>query len=135
MDEEITVSRQLEEVFGDKLEEFSGVEIDSDHAKDSAEALGKVADAYVKVKQQEDSEKSNKKDIWIKILTPVGALVGVVLGAFINAWSNQKIAREQLDYLEREHDKAYDFERTGTTEHIVTSPTSRDILRERPKNR
>lgn len=131
MDKNRTVAAQMEEVLREKIDEFSTVDIESDNATAAAEALAKATDSFTKLEQQ----KQSKKDFWVKILTPVGAFLGVVGAAVIKAITDQQIAEQQLDYLSYEHGRAYEFEELGKTEHIVTSPAAKDALRERPKGK
>lgn len=129
MDENIRIEEQMEQVLRQKIDEFDSIDLTGEGAKDSAEALAKVTDAYVRL----ESEKRSKKENFFKILGIAGGFLATIGAAFLKCLSDQKIAEQQLDYFRDEHDKAYEFETTGKTEHLVTSPTARDILRDRPK--
>ena len=129
MDEK-KVSEQMEDVLKEKIEEFSNVGVEADNAKEAAEALNKAADAYVKLHDDE----RKKWDNFHKILGIIVGGLGVVGAAVVKAFSDQKIADKQLEYLNYEHGRAYQFEEEGKTEHMVTSPAAKDALRERPKN-
>ena len=131
MDENRTVAAQMEAVLREKIDEFSTVDIESENAPAAAEALAKATDSYTKLEQQ----KQSKKDFWVKILTPVGAFLGVIGAAVVKAIVDKQIADEQIDYLLYEHGRAYKFEEEGKTEHIVTSPAAKDALRERPRGK
>lgn len=131
MDENRTVAAQMEAVLREKIDEFSTVDIESENAPAAAEALAKATDSYTKLEQQ----KQSKKDFLVKILTPVGAFLGVIGAAVVKAIVDKQIADEQIDYLLYEHGRAYEFEEEGKTEHIVTSPAAKDALRERPRGK
>ena len=127
--DERNVNEQMEETLKAKIDEFANVDITDDGAKDSAEALAKATDAFVKLEQ----EKRSKREWVFKILGVLGTVAGAVGAAFVKALSDQKIAEKQLDYLNTTHERAYEFEETGKTEHLVTSPSARDALKERPR--
>lgn len=132
MDENKTVQEQFEEVLREKINELSCVDIESENAKNSAEALSKLVDTHVRL---EEANKSKKEKIFKTIsavAAPILAFVGVVVGAAIKAVSDQKMMSAQLDYLHDEHERAYNWEENGTVEHLVTSPAAREVLKERP---
>ena len=129
MDEERTVNEEMEEVLRAKINEFSDVDLNSSTAKDSAEALAKATDAFVKLEQ----EKRGKKEWVFKILGVLGTVAGAIGAAAVKAICDKKIAEEQIAYLDTTHQRAYAFESEGRTEHLVTSPSARDALKERPR--
>lgn len=129
MDEKKTVNEEMEEVLRSKIEEFSEVNLESENAKDSAEALAKATDAFCKLEQ----EKASKKERLLKVLGVLGTVAGAIGAAVVKALCDKKIADEQLAYLDTSHQRAYEFEETGRTEHLVTSPSARDALKERPR--
>lgn len=129
--DENKVSKQMEEVLRQKIEEFDSMDLEGDpsKAKDAAEALAKVADVQTKLAQED----RNKKEWIFKVLTIIGGALGVIGAAFVKALSDQKINDKQLEYLDESHMRAYEFEENGKTEHMVVSPAAKDALRERPK--
>ena len=131
MNENMKTSELMEETLRQKIEEFAAVDIVDSQAKDAAEDLSKATDSFTKLEQQ----KTSKKDLIIKILTPVGTFLGVIGAAIIKAVCDKNIAERQIDYCSYEHGRAYEWEESGKTEHIVTSPAAKDALRERPKGK
>lgn len=129
MDENRSLEQQAEEMLRQKLDEFDSLDIESEGAKNAAETLAKVADVHCKLQQ----EKRSKKEWILKGLGILAGAAGVVGAAFVKALFDVKINERQLEYLDYEHTRAYDFEENGNTEHIVTSPAAKDALRERPK--
>lgn len=123
------VQERLNEVILTKLDELDTLDITDENAKASAETLGKLIEA------QNGTDKADelKKDFWSKVGTAALALAGTIGAAFVTALFNKKIAEEQLDFVSAEHYNAYEWEANGKTEHLVTSPTSRDVLREKPR--
>lgn len=129
MDEKVNVSKQAEEVLRQKLEELEVLDASSEEAKNAAEVVAKQADTLVKLRQD---DRSKKDWIW-KGLAFLGGIATAAVAAVIKGVCDMKIAEKQIDYLEFEHGRAYDWEANGDVEHIVTSPAAKDSLRERPK--
>lgn len=130
MDEEIRVSEQAEEVLRGKLEELGYMDIENEEFEKAAEGVNKVANAYATLKQE---ERNKREGLW-KFL---GIIAGVATGigaAVIKALCDQKINKSNLDYLDASHQTAYEFEKTGETNHIVVSPAAKDALRENPRS-
>ena len=129
MDNEKTINQEMEEALRAKVEEFSNMDLADSNAKDAAEAVNKATDALCKLEQQ----KQSKKDWILKALTIAGGVASAAVAAIITAISQQKIADKQIEYCHNEHERAYDFELNGETKFLVTSPSARDGLKERPK--
>lgn len=130
MDEEIRVSEQAEEVLRGKLEELGYMDIENEEFEKAAEGVNKVANAYATLRQEE----RNKKEGFFKFLGIAAGVLSGIGAAVIKALCDQKINQNNLDYLENSHSMAYEFEKTGETNHIVVSPASKDALRENPKS-
>ncbi len=135
MDDRVT-EEMLEEMLRSKIDELDGLDVDSEHALAAANTVDKIVDANVKMQQ---AKQSKKEWIFNKILVPLGtgllAAAGMVGAAVIKGVFDHRIAQDQLQFYGEEHERAYDYESTGEVKHLVTSPTTRDILREKPKMR
>lgn len=128
--DEVRISEQAEELLRGKLDELSYLDIENEQFKDAAEGINKVADAYSKLK----AEERNKKDgLWKFLGIAAGVLTGIG-AAVIKGLVDSRINDNNLSYLDRQHNIAYEFERTGETNHIVVSPSAKDALRESPKS-
>jgi len=130
MDEEMRVSEQAEEVLRGKLEELDYMDASSEDFSAAAEGVNKVANAYATLKQE---ERNKKEGLWKFLGIAAGVLTGIG-AAVIKALCDQKINQNNLDYLDASHQTAYEFEKTGETNHIVVSPAAKDALRENPKS-
>lgn len=128
MDENKKTSELMEEVLRQKILEFDTVDLESEGAKDAAEALAKAAEAAAKI---EDAKEKKNSGLW-KFLTILGTILGGAVTAGITAVSTQRATDKQLDYLDKTHRRAYEFEEFGKTEHVVVSPSAKDALKERP---
>lgn len=129
MEKKVSLQEQMDAVLMQKIEEFEMVDLESENAKSAAEALAKAAEAAAKI----GDSQSKKSEGLFKILTIGGGIIGAAVTGIITALSNQKMNDKQLRYLDYSHEKAYQFERTGETEFVVTSPAAKDALREKPK--
>lgn len=130
MDDKIRVSEQAEEVLRGKLEELDYMDVTSEDFGNAAEGVNKVANAYATLKQE---ERNKKEGLWKFLGIAAGVLTGIG-ASVIKALCDEKINQNNLNYLDASHRDAYEFERTGETNHIVVSPAAKDALRENPKS-
>lgn len=128
--DELKIAEQAEEVLRGKLDELQFMDVENEGFKDAAEGVNKVADAYSKLK----AEERNKKEGLFKFLGIAAGILTGIGAAVVKALCDSKINEKNLSYLDTSHERAYQFEKDGETNHIVVSPAAKEALRENPKS-
>lgn len=123
------VQEKLDEVILEKIEEVRALDVSDDNFEKSAGGLYRLVDA----RNGTDKPDERKKDFWSKIGVAALGILPAAVAALITAAFNKKTAEAQMEFTRQEHLNAYSWEEHGNTNFLLTSPTSKEVIREKPK--